>query len=121
VLGSGLFTSEKMIAEKPDLVRRFTAAYLQAFKEVIANPKEAVAITVKANPEYEDKADVLTEQLDADIKSTFTNDETKAHGLGWMSKGAWQHTIDTLTDQGVLKTAVDLNKVYTDKFLTAGH
>jgi NitT/TauT family transport system substrate-binding protein len=121
VLGSGLFTSAKMIAEKPDLVRRFTTAYLEAFKDVVAHPKEAVDITVKANPEYQDKADVLTDQLDADIKSTFTNADTKAHGLGWMSPEAWKQTISVLTDQGVLKTPVALDTVYTDKFLTPTH
>ena len=35
VYGSGLFTSEKMIAEKSDLVQRFVNAYMQAFADVI--------------------------------------------------------------------------------------
>ena len=48
--GSGLFTSEKMIAEKPDLVQRFVKAYLQAFAFVVEHPKDAVDIVVKANP-----------------------------------------------------------------------
>src|SRR6185312_12530830 len=57
VLGSGVFTSAKMIKEKPDLVQRFTKAYMAAFKDTIAHPKEAVDITAKANPEYADKKD----------------------------------------------------------------
>ena len=34
VYGSGLFTSQKMIAEKSDLVQRFVNAYMQAFADV---------------------------------------------------------------------------------------
>lgn len=119
VLGSGVFTSEKMIKEKPDLVKRFVKAYMMAFKEVMAKPKEAVAITAKANPEYADKKEVLLAQLQMDIKSTFTNEDSKAHGLGWMSKNRWEQTLNTLTDQGVLKTPVKVDEVYTDKFVEA--
>src|SRR5690348_6676340 len=49
--GSGLFTSEKMIADKPDVVQRFVGAYLKAFQFVVDNPQQAVDIVVKANPE----------------------------------------------------------------------
>src|SRR6478609_6054347 len=52
VYGSGVFTSEKMIAEKSDLVQRFVNAYLQAFADVIKSPDEAADIIIKANPEY---------------------------------------------------------------------
>ena len=39
----------------PDVVQRFGQAYLQAVKFVVENPKEAVDIVVKANPEYKGK------------------------------------------------------------------
>lgn len=121
VLGSGLFTSDKMVAEKSDLVRRFTAAYIKAFKDVIADPKAAIDITAKANPEYEDKKDVLLEQLEADIDHTFTNADTKTHGLGWMAQSAWDQTLHVMSDQGVLKTPVKVDSVYTNKFIEAAH
>src|SRR5215471_1446930 len=52
VYGSGLFTSEKMIAERSDVVQRFVKAYMQAFADVIRNPDEAADLTIKENPEY---------------------------------------------------------------------
>ena len=88
VYGSGLFTSEKMIAEKSDLVQRFVNAYMQAFADVVKNPQEAADIIVEANPEYAPKKDVLVKQIEADIKGTFFSADTKAHGLGWMTKDA---------------------------------
>ena len=118
--GSGLFTSEKMISEKPDLVGRFVAAYKEAFDYVVNHPDEAAAITAKMAPGYADKKDVLLAQIKADIASTFTSDDTKEHGLGWMTKTQWEQTLKTLSDQGALKTVPPVDGVFTDKFLGGG-
>jgi NitT/TauT family transport system substrate-binding protein len=117
VYGSGVFTSEKIVKEKPDLAKRFMAAYLKAFQDVIADPKAAAAIVAKAVPEYAGKQEVLTEQLEADIAATFNSDDTKTGGLGTMTEAKWQATLDTLQQQGVLKGAVATKDVYTDAFL----
>jgi NitT/TauT family transport system substrate-binding protein len=100
--GSGVFTSEKMIAEKPDVVQRFVDAYLKAFKFVVENPKQAVDIVVKANPEYKGKEETLLMQLDADIKSTFFSPYTKQHGIGAISDKQWSATAQVLKEQGML-------------------
>jgi NitT/TauT family transport system substrate-binding protein len=117
VYGSGLVTSDKLIQDNPDLVKRFVGAYLKAFRLVAAHPDEAATITAKAVPGYADKQEVLFKQLQADIQSTITSDETKAHGLGWMSKASWQKTVDVLASQGALKTDVVADTLFTDKFL----
>lgn len=117
VYGSGLVTSERMIAEKPDIVQRFVNAYMQAFADVVQNPAEAAEIIIKANPEYEPKKDVLIAQLQADIKSSFFSDDTKVNGIGWMTKEAWERTIKTLTEQGAIKHPVDPAAAFSDRFL----
>jgi len=117
IYGSGLFTSAALIQSKPDLVRRFVAAYMKAFAYTIAHPEEAAAITAKAAPGYAAKQDVLLSQLQADIRSTFTNADSKAHGLGWMSGAAWAKTVKVLKDQGGLKVDLDPQSLYTDQFL----
>jgi NitT/TauT family transport system substrate-binding protein len=119
VYGSGVFTSEKMIAEKSDLVQRFVNAYLQAFADVIKNPEEAADIIITANPEYAAKKDVLVKQIEADIKYTFFSNETKANGIGSMNKDTWEKTIKILTDQGALKATVDADKAFTDKYVAS--
>ena len=86
VYGSGLFTSEKMIAEHSDVVQRFVNAYMQAFADVIKSPQEAADIIIEANPEYAAKKDVLVKQIEADIKGTFFSPDTKTNGIGWMTK-----------------------------------
>jgi NitT/TauT family transport system substrate-binding protein len=117
VYGSGVFTSDKIAKEKPDLAKRFMAAYIHAFQDVIADPQAAVDMVAKDNPEYADKKDVLLAQLQADIDSTFSNDDTKTGGLGIMTDKKWQSTLDTLKAQGVLKAPVEVKDVYSDAFL----
>jgi NitT/TauT family transport system substrate-binding protein len=119
VYGSGLFTSEKMIAEHSDVVQRFVNAYLQAFGDVMKNPEEAADLIVKENPDYAEKKEVLVEQIKADVSSTFTSPDTKANGLGTMNLDTWQKTISTLLDQGAMKQPTDAAKVFTDKYQTA--
>ena len=119
VYGSGLFTAEKVIAEKSDLVQRFVNAYMQAFADVIKNPDEAADITIKANPEYGPKKDMLVKQIQADVKYTFFSDETKKNGIGWMTPDTWQKSVKLLVDQGAMKGTIDASKAFTDKYLSA--
>jgi len=119
VYGSGLFTSEKVIAEKSDLVQRFVNAYMQAFADVIKSPDEAADIIIEANPEYAAKKDVLVKQIEADVHHTFFSADTKANGIGWMTKDGWSKTAKILLDQGAMKQAIDVDAAFTDKYLAA--
>ena len=117
--GSGLFTSEKMIAEKPDLVQRFVKGYIEAFKFVIENPREAVEIIVRANPEYKGKEETLFKQIDADMKSTFFSDYSKSNGIGAISATQWRETAQILQEQGVLpatfNSSIGFNSSFVEK------
>jgi NitT/TauT family transport system substrate-binding protein len=121
VYGSGLFTAAKLITERADLVQRFVNAYMHAFADVAQNPQEAADIIVRANPEYAPKRDILVQQIEADIKSTFFNNETKTHGLGWMTNDRWQQTVKILVDQGAMKQSIDPASAFSDKFLSAAN
>jgi NitT/TauT family transport system substrate-binding protein len=119
VYGSGLFTSEKMIAEKSDVVKRFVKAYMQAFADVVEKPEEAADIVIRANPELAAKKDVLVGQLQADIKGTFFSPDTKANGIGWMTKEKWESTIKTLVEQSAMKQSIAAGPAFNDSYLAA--
>jgi NitT/TauT family transport system substrate-binding protein len=121
VYGSGLFTSEKLIAEKSDLVQRFVNAYMMAFADVIKSPAEATNIVVEANPEYAAKKDVLIKQLQADVKGTFFSADTKANGIGWMTKDGWEKTAAILLEQGAMTRAINAEATFTDKYLRSAN
>lgn len=117
VYGSGLFTSEKNIAEKPDLVQRFVKAYMQSYKYVLDNPQDAVNIIVKLNPEYAPKAGLLAKQLEADVKYTFFSDFTKSRGIGAISPVQWKDTAEILIRQEVLPKDASTTAGYDMRFL----
>jgi NitT/TauT family transport system substrate-binding protein len=121
VYGSGLFTSEALIREKPDLVQRFTAAYLKAFADVIANPREAANIVSKTNPDYAAKRDILVKQIEADIESTFFSAETAKAGIGAMTLDSWSATAKVLREQGVLVEDIDLEAAFSNRFILAAN
>ncbi|ANY16299.1 ABC transporter substrate-binding protein [Bordetella pseudohinzii] len=115
--GSGMFTSDKTIAERPDLVRRFVAAYMKAFADVVANPEAAADVLIKNNPEYKDKKAMLVAQLQADLDFTFFSEHTKTHGLGWIDAGLWKATAALYKEQGALAPTFDDSKGFDMKFL----
>ena len=53
IYAATLITSDKMIAEKPDLVKRFLAASKEAFEWARDNPEEACKLHVARFPEVE--------------------------------------------------------------------
>jgi NitT/TauT family transport system substrate-binding protein len=121
VYGSGLFTSEKLLAEKSDLVQRFVNAYMMAFADVINSPEEAADIIVETEPEYAAKKNVLIKQLQADVKGTFFSAETKVNGIGWMTMDGWEKTAATLLAQGAMTRAVKAEATFTDKYLKSAN
>lgn len=116
--GSGMFTSEDMIKKNPDLVQRFTNAYIKAFEQVINNPDEAVEIIIKANPEYASKRAMLKAQIEADI-STFFSAATKEKGIGIITPEQWEATADILISQEVLPKNASRTDGYDTTFQQA--
>jgi NitT/TauT family transport system substrate-binding protein len=116
--GTGVITSDKVIAEKPELVQRFVRAYLKALRYTIDHPQEAVDTLMKADGKLDPK--ILLAQLDADIKYTFTNATTEKCGLGYMDPARWQSTMDVLVTQKVIANAPKLDDVYTNQFIGGG-
>jgi len=115
--GSGLVTSEKMIQERPDLVRRFVHAYLQAFAFVIKNPEKTADAIIADNPEFASRRDVLIAQIKADISKTFTSDATREHGLGYMPESVSKATVDMLVTQQMIPAPIDVSKAFNNSFI----
>ena len=79
--GSGMFTADKTIAERPDLVRRFVAAYMKGYADVIQDPGAAADSLIRNNPEYKGKKEMLVAQLQADLD--YTSSAPIPASTGW--------------------------------------
>lgn len=119
--GTGLFVSDEMAESNPDLVQRFTNAYLKALQSVIDDPDAAATILAESDPQRADNAELYLAQLEASIANTFTSDATDEFGLGAMTDERWQITIDTLADQGVIETSPTVEEVMTTQFITVAN
>ena len=98
IYAATLITSNKMIAEKPDLVKRFLAASKEAFEWARDNPEEACKLHVARFPEVE--LDDCVHSVQAVMGFVF-NDHSKEFGWGNTSperlKFSWK-TIAELQD-----------------------
>ncbi len=117
--GTGIFTTDKMIQEDPDLVQRFTNAYLKGLQYTIDNPAEAAKTLADSNAQLAGNEALYEQQLQADIDNTFTSADTEANGLGSMDDTTWQKTIDLLFGQGVISSEPAVTDVQDPTFVTA--
>ena len=109
--GYTLFTSERLIADNPDLVLRFLRATLRGWRWAIENPSEAGPHVLFYDPALD--PDYQTAVLEASLPLVFTGEDQ----IGWMREEMWAGMQKMLMEQGMLTDAVDLAKVYTMQFL----
>jgi NitT/TauT family transport system substrate-binding protein len=77
--GLSLFASEKMLKERPEVVRRFVRAYQKASEAALANPKAAAEALKSMVPEVD--VAVATAQFEAS-RSLMVNAVTQKDGFG---------------------------------------
>ncbi len=106
-----IITSEKAIAEKPDLVKRFMAATAKGYKDAIANPKEAADILLKAAPE--NNPDLVRRSQE------WLSPRYQADAPRWGEQKAevWQRYADWMADANLLPKRIDASKAFTNQFL----
>jgi NitT/TauT family transport system substrate-binding protein len=119
LMSNGIVASDKIIAENPDLVRRFAAATVEAIGAAVANPQHGVDVFMKFAPNAGFSRNVVTEQWNEAAKLLHTP-RTKNKPYGVMEAQDWQDTIDLLVEYvNMPKGAVTPDKVFTNAFLPA--
>lgn len=111
---TSLLTNADLIKEKPDLVKRFTRAFMKGWSAAIANPKEAYDAFIKANPST-DK--VYAELKLPEVLKLTASDDAKANGLGHSTKASWDGLQTQLVGMEMMKEKTDVSKVFTNDFL----
>lgn len=91
--GYSVFVGDKLIKEKPDVVKRFLRAYVAAAKAALADPKDVAKAMKAVFPEMDE---ALVEQQFMTIVPLIMNDITKAEGFGALEKArlatTWEWT-----------------------------
>jgi NitT/TauT family transport system substrate-binding protein len=106
-----LVTTDRLIAEKPDLVTRFLRASLRGWKDAIEDYQDAVKVTLK----YAQTKDpgLQTTMMEAMLPLVHTGEDQ----IGWMKAEVWQGMYRVLLDQKLLATPFEVSHAYTLRFL----
>ena len=115
IYAASLITSDKMFAEKPDLVKRFLAASKEAFEWTRGNPEEACKLHVARFPEVE--LDDCVGSVKAVMKFVFT-DQTAVSGWGKESAERLKFSWDTIAEANELKKDYDYKQAIDTSLVT---
>lgn len=119
-IGHGLATNEQLIKTKPDMVKGFVKATIQAFKESKEKPEAAIEVFGKQFPEAVkggggDKAQL--EQLRQALALTETA-SMKGQPFGFQTEDDWKQTVDLVAKYGGLQGPVPaISQLYTNDML----
>jgi NitT/TauT family transport system substrate-binding protein len=101
-----LFTTEKMLKEKPDTVRKFVAATLKGWDAAIAAPEDAANITIK----HGDKLTYDHELAMMQASVPLLKPDSKP--VGYMDEAGWNAVQKLLLDGKFQKEPVEIAKAF---------
>jgi NitT/TauT family transport system substrate-binding protein len=105
-----LFTTEKMLREKPDVVRNFVAATLKGWDTAIAAPEDAAKTTVKFG------GDKLTYDHElAMMKASLPLLKPDGKPVGYMDEAGWDAAQKLLLGAGFQKQPVNIAEAFAAK------
>lgn len=117
--GSIIETSQKLVAEKPDLVQRFVNASIEGwYSYLYGDPAPANALIKHDNPEQTD--DLLAFAHDKmKANGVVDSGDSKRDGIGVMTEARWRDFFEVMAKQGLYPATLDWKKAYTSRFI--GH
>jgi NitT/TauT family transport system substrate-binding protein len=114
IYGLGTVATEKMMKEKPKVIRGFIRASMRGASYAIAHPDEAMGYLLKVSPDLGRKVHRAVWDIMADHLLV---PEVKKNGLGFMSAGKWKATRDALLKTRAISVDLPVNEIYTNEFL----
>ncbi|HEX3031070.1 MAG TPA: ABC transporter substrate-binding protein [Bacillota bacterium] len=108
-----IITGEKLIKEKPEVIKAFMAAVSKGYQFAIAKPDEAAKMLVKNAPETDAKLAVESQKW---LASQY---QAEAPRWGEQKLSVWQGYADWMGAKGLLQGKLEGSKAYTNEFLPA--
>jgi NitT/TauT family transport system substrate-binding protein len=117
-MGQGVLAHERMIAQKPDVLRRFLRATARALDDVVkpANLDEAVTIAMRLSGARDERRDSVKLGWNETLPRLKTKN-TEGRRFGWMSEKDWAVAVDILVKTGQLEKPIPVQSLYTNEFL----
>ncbi len=114
--GSTIVTTEKMIAEKPDVVARFVKASLEGWRDYMQNPAPGNALIKADNPKMTDGQIAFAIEKLRENKAVDGGDAA-TQGVGIITTERYRKIYDFLVAGGLLDPKIDWPKAIDVKFV----
>ena len=115
MVGNGLFTSEQMIKENPDLVGRMTRAFVRSIAWTRENTDEAFEICKKYVTGLADAEDMELQKQVLYRSADFY--DAGPNGYGRSDAAAWENMGSLLTEMGMIGKNTDISAAFTNEFV----
>ncbi len=109
-------TTQKTVAERPEMVARFVKATMEGWKSFMDNPAPAIEAIKKENQNMTDGQIAYAMQRMREMKVVTGGDAARL-GIGAMTDERWKKTADFMVAAGLLKSTTDYRKAYTMQFV----
>jgi len=106
-----IITSDRMIEENPETVRKFLAATSRGYQYAIENPEESAKLLQTYAPDYDLEMLTISQNY---LASKYAEDAPR---WGEMKDEVWDGYTELLVEYGVLSEALPADALYTNAFL----
>ena len=106
--GNGLIVGQAALESKGDAIAAFVAATLRAMEEISDDPDAGVDAAISAVPDLGTSRDTQSAILDATI-DVWRGPVQEASGLGAIDPGAWEESVDFMTELGLVPNPVTVD------------
>ncbi|MDI3517559.1 MAG: NitT/TauT family transport system substrate-binding protein [Thermotogota bacterium] len=103
-------TSERLISESPELVRRFLRAVSRGYIYAITHPEESAKILLKYAPELDEK---LVYESQKYLSRHYVEDAPK---WGWQDENVWRRFYQWMKENNLVPQ-MDITKAFTNEYL----
>lgn len=114
-LAQAVVASDKIIKERPDVVRRFVQATLKAFIQIRDDPVKMAKVYVQAVPAHKNEVEPLERVYTYYSKFVWSNQ--KAAGMA--DPAVFEKVQKLYYDLGVIHSKSPVSDLYTNEFITA--
>jgi NitT/TauT family transport system substrate-binding protein len=115
--GTTMVTTTKLVAEKPDALKRFVRASMEGWKSYLTGDPAAANALIKAdNPKMSDDQIAYGIKRMKELKVVDGGD-AQIMGIGVMTDARWKATYDFMVAGGLLDKNVDYKKAFTTQFI----
>lgn len=110
-----IMASEETMTERPEVLKKFLEAAYMGWKDVMANPEEALAIFKKRVPEIDEELIGANMKLGLQLMQT---DRYRENGIGWVEEEKMCSSVELVNTYMGLPEQVACEDIYTTEFLT---